>query len=406
MNASQAAGQTVKIYGIIGRTLPEDLTYNNAPASNADESMNQYLIYGGAPLGEVVMPDAGTYEVDVTEYVKAYITQGITFALVTEDMTLSEESVIVLPEVSLDVSVAEKPVPTLTFAGAALELQNNLAIRYRVRNNFFTNGGFANPYVVFTLNGVETVVSDYTVSGGDYIFTFSNIAPNQMNDTITAVLYASFDGVEHSSAPRNYSVAEYCYTQLNKYSADAYAELRTLLVDLLNYGAVSQQFTGHNTENLVNAALTETQKGWATQADRTYNNIRTTKYETIENPTVAWKGGSLVLKDAVVMRFRFETANMEDLSFKITSGGKTWWIDEISTEDGMTYIYFNGLNAGQMSDEVFITAYQNGAVVSNTVRYSVESYAAEKITDTEIPYLADIVDAMMKYGDSAYAYVH
>ena len=259
--------------------------------------------------------------------------------------------------------------------------------------------------MVFTLNGVETVVSDYTVSGGDYIFTFSNIAPNQMNDTITAVLYASFDGVEYSSAPRNYSVAEYCYTQLSKYSSNAYAELRTLLVDLLNYGAVSQQFTDHNTGNLVNAALTETQKAWATQTDRTYNNIRTTKYETIENPTVAWKGGSLVLKDAVVMRFRFETANLEDLSFKITSGGKTWWIDEISTEGGMTYIYFNGLNAGQMSDEVFITAYQTGAVVSNTVRYSVESYAAEKITDTTTPYLADIVDAMMKYGDSAKAYI-
>ena len=294
----------------------------------------------------------------------------------------------------------------IKFAGAALELQNNLAIRYRVKSSLFTEGNFTDPYVVFTLDGQETVISEYTVSGNDYLFTFSNIAPNQMNDNIKAVLYVSFGGIEYSSAPRNYSVATYCYTQLGKYADNAYAELRTLLVNLLNYGAVSQQFTGHNTDNLVNAALTEIQKGWATQSDRTYNNVQTTKYTTIENPTVSWKGGSLVLTDAVVMRLRFATDNTEGLSFKVTSGGSTWWINEFSTEAGLTYIYFNGLNAGQMSDEVFITAYQNGATVSNTVRYSIESYASQKITDTETPYLSEIVDAMMKYGDSAYAYVH
>ena len=58
-----------------------------------------------------------------------------------------------------------------------------------------------------------------------------------------------------------------------------------------------------------------------------------------------------------------------------------------------------------MSQNVFVTAYRNGEAVSNTIRYSIESYAAKNITDTTYPYLAELVDAMMKYGDAAKAYI-
>ena len=57
-----------------------------------------------------------------------------------------------------------------------------------------------------------------------------------------------------------------------------------------------------------------------------------------------------------------------------------------------------------MSDDVFVTAYRDGVAVSNTIRYSIESYASKNITDTTYPYLAELVDAMMKYGDSANAF--
>ena len=398
--ASQAENQTLTIYGLTDTQWPERLTYNNAPANQKDESLFEFDLYNRKPLGTVTLDGEDAYYVDVTDYVKEYSEKGMLFVITSADGTA-----VVLPEVSLEADIYEKPVPTLAFAGAALELQSNLAIRYRVRSNFFTSGGFTDPYVVFTLNGVETVVDEYTVSGDEYIFTFSNIAPNQMNDTITAVLHADFDGVDHTSAPREYSVAQYCYTQLGKYTSDTYAEFRTLLVDLLNYGAVSQQYTGYNTGNLVNANLTDTQKAWATQNDRAYTNVQTTKYAVIDNPTVSWKGGGLVLNDAVVMRFKFETADMEGLSFKVQSGGQVWTITDVSVEDGMNYIYFNGLDAGQMSDEVFITAYRNGAPVSNTIRYSIESYAFQKHSDTTIPYLSELVKAMMKYGDAAKAYV-
>lgn len=304
----------------------------------------------------------------------------------------------------VDSSALAQEDAALKFAGANVTLQSNMAVTYKVRESVLT--GYTNPYVEVVFNGVKTTIADYTYQDGYYYFPFRNIAPDKVGDTLYATLYATKEGVLYAGLEREYSVATYCYSQLNKYASDDYAEFRTLLVDLLNYAAVSQQYTGHNTDNLANAKLTQTQRSWGTAQERTYNNVQTTKYQVIDNPTVAWKGGGLVLQDAVVMRFRFETDNTEGLTFRVQSAGKTWTIDSFSTEGGNTYIYFSGLHAGQMSEEVFVTAYRDGVAVSNTIRYSVESYAASKVTDTQTPYLAELVVAMMHYGDAAYAYTH
>ncbi len=324
-------------------------------------------------------------------------------AFTLDDVVVSDSAIVVLADAELATKTLIAPVPTLSFSGAALALQHNLAIQYKVNAEYFTTGGFTDPYVIFTLAGKEYTVRDYTIADGKYIFTFRDIAPNQMNDNISAVLHATFNGSLQTSAPRNYSVAEYCYSMLAKNASNE--KLRTLLVDLLNYGAMSQLYTGYNTKALVNANLTETQRNWATAEKRDYNNVQTTKYETIDNPTVSWKGGGLVLQDSVTMRFKFATDNTEGLTFKVASGGKSWTITDFTTEGDAHYIYFNGLHAGQMSQEVYVTAYRDGTAVSNTVRYSIESYAAVKENDTTEVYLADLVIAMMKYGDSAKNYI-
>ena len=44
-----------------------------------------------------------------------------------------------------------------------------------------------------------------------------------------------------------------------------------------------------------------------------------------------------------------------------------------------------------------------GERVSDTVTYSIESYAASKVDDTDAA-LAELVNAMMKYGDATCAY--
>ena len=92
---------------------------------------------------------------------------------------------------------------------------------------------------------------------------------------------------------------------------------------------------------------------------------------------------------------------------KVKSGSQTWEISSESFEatSGGYYVYFNGLNAAQLSDPVFLTAYQGDTAVSNTICYSVESYAYAKQKGPDSK-LKDLLDAMMKYGNSAYAYTH
>ena len=71
--------------------------------------------------------------------------------------------------------------------------------------------------------------------------------------------------------------------------------------------------------------------------------------------------------------------------------------------DGVYYAYFDGLDASMMRKSLYLTVYSGDTAVSNTVQYSIASYAYEK-KDSTIPGLADLVKAMMKYGDAASVY--
>ena len=68
-------------------------------------------------------------------------------------------------------------------------------------------------------------------------------------------------------------------------------------------------------------------------------------------------------------------------------------------------IYFSGLSVRQMRESVFVTVYEGSTRVSNTLRYSVETYAHSKLNDTNVK-LVDLVKAMMRYGISAENYLN
>ncbi len=295
----------------------------------------------------------------------------------------------------------------LSVAGTTLTLQDNISINYMVRRGGVLEQENVDLYMVFELNGVETKVTDYTISENYYVFSFENIAPDQMNDTVRSTLYAAIEGYELSYEARDYSVATYCYEMLEDYGTDEYATLRTLLVDLLNYGAATQIYTGHNTDNLVNANLTEEQKAWASEDLEEFHDALDTKYESIDNPAVKWRGAGLTLDDAITMRFIIQTDSIEDLTVHIRDdNGHVWTVASnafVKQEGNCYYIYFSGLDASQMSEYIYLTVYCGDTVVSNTVRYSIESYACA-MKDSTQPNLSALLHSMMKYGNSAKIY--
>ena len=360
--------------------------------------------------------DEGSMEVDytVSSLERPHYERAVSFNNVelsnqsTFDFQVdSDSNSISLVDKNQDIVLPDLDTSDLIFKSASLTLQDDLVINYKVEETLFAENGYTNPYVVFSLNGVETKVTEYTLENGKYIFDFEDIIPHQMNDAIYATLYATYDGVEYASKVREYSVATYCYNMLEKYNTDDYAKLRTLLVDLLNYGAASQVYMNYNIEELVNSSLTEEQKAWGSSTDRTLETVQELEYKTIDNPTVQWKSGGLNLQKSVGMRFKISAENIENLTVKVTNDiGKETIItsEQFEVVEGGYYVFFEGLNAGQMSDIVYLTVYNGETAVSNTIRYSIESYAYAQQNSTDVN-LAELVKAMMKYGDSAKAYI-
>ena len=231
-----------------------------------------------------------------------------------------------------------------------------------------------------------------------------------MNDIITVTLTVELGENLYSSEPAEYSVATYGYSMLENCATEEYAELQTLLVDLFHYGSASQTYTTYKEENLVNAKLTEEQLAWGTDTLLALNDVFDKDYAVVDKPSVEWKGAGLKLENSITMRFKIEAESIENLVAKIVSAsGQEWTIKSDSFEacdDGNGYyIYFNGLNASQMREAIYITIYEGTEIVSNTVCYSIESYAyAMQSSGDEA--LKSLLEMMMKYGDSAYAYTH
>ncbi len=298
-------------------------------------------------------------------------------------------------------------LPTPKFKSVALTLQDDLTMNFKVQQAFLEENGYTDPYVVCMFNGQQTILREYTVTNGLLSFDFENVIPHQMNDLVRATLYVTYNGEEYASKPLKYGVVTYCYNMLNKLDPQVYGELCTLLVDLLNYGAASQKYMHYNTDNLVNANLTEAQKALGTKVDRTLTTVQNTAYKTIPNPTVKWKSVGLNLQKSVGMRFKIAADSIGGLCVKVESTIGTWYIPakEFVETDGGWYVYVKGMNAAQMSEPVYVTVYKGNTVVSNTLSYSIESYAYSKQNNADVQ-LAELVKAMMRYGDSAKAFLN
>lgn len=313
---------------------------------------------------------------------------------------------------------------------ASITLKSDLAINFYVPEETLTE--YEQPYVVFTkavyddqgnLTGYEeTTVRDHPLSGkaGDGTdcegFPFAGVTAREIGSPVTATLYGTKNGLLCKGPTVDYSAKTYAMNQLARTDDDA---LKTLLVDMLNYGALAQTYWDYNTDNLANADLTAAQQAYATATNPALNSCR----QLIQNPgaTVSFKACSLSLKERVTINYYLNLTNyigeVSDLEARITytdidSTQKTVVIDSADFvqkqhTDGSTYkvIAFSGLDARQMRTACTCELFSKttGERVSHTVIYSIESYANVQSGATDQNLIA-LVYAMMKYGDATAAY--
>ena len=284
--------------------------------------------------------------------------------------------------------------------GYNLSLGSNIAIQTYVSDAKVA--GYDTFWVTATAQGKDetamTADSHSSVYGS--VFVYDQIFSSEMYKDVSFVLHATKDGVEYYGDPYTTSIQTYVLNDLNS-ATGAY---KTLLVDLLNYGAAAQTYTGSNSVP-VNSTLTPEQQACATQDYAcTYNNKTVAR---IDNPTAAWYGAQCVLGSSIQPMLTFADTTgqgIDGVSVRAVINGKECTIDSFKALGNNQYSFtFDEVYANQLATPIEFTVMNNGQAISNTYRFDVESYAAQCFQNGTAADQA-MIAAMVKYGRAAKAY--
>jgi len=417
-------GEAIYICPINGEEFTVVLPATGAHTEGEDIIVDTEATCGAAGVGHTVCTECGA---TVTENIVIEATGAHTAGEWVETVapTVEAEGVetlycsvcgAVMETRPIDKLIAELDPTLFKFNAASLSLMNNLAINYKTNISNFTalDLNVEDVYAKFIIGENEYIISEPTIEYNGstpyrYVYQLTNIAAHQMNERVYATLVAVKDGVEYVSAVNEYGIEFYAYNQLSKSTTKA--NIKTLLVDLLNYGAAAQLYKKASTpaEELATCRLTDEWKALGTAEMTPAEDILNATHATVETPTVIMKGASLRLDTAVEIRLKFiPNVAIDNLVLRVVTGGETFEIPasefvktDTFSKDGSYYAYFAGLNAHQMRNAVDMTFYDGDTAVSNTVRYSIASYVARN-QSTSNTALLNLINAMLTYGDSAY----
>ena len=271
--------------------------------------------------------------------------------------------------------VAEDPA----FAGATVEVNAGISLDFLVSD--------ATETTEVKYNGVALPSAEY--SEGVTKYTLSGFGPQEMGDDFTVELFVDGESVDTLT----YSVKAYCDTVLADDSASA--ELKTLVTEMLNYGAKAQVYKNYKTDALVNAGI-ESTGVYSAPA-----NLALLKKTSIAT-SVNWKYATVNFADKLQLIFAFEgTAD----KVKVFVDDKTYESTNFGTDAaGVSYVVFEDFTPADFRQKVAVQALNNGNTVSRNLEYSVGSYVlfAAQSNDTAF---ADLARALMIYGDAVAAYV-
>ena len=262
--------------------------------------------------------------------------------------------------------------------------------------------GFENAYVVFDVNGVKyTATSFGKDTNGRDLFSYPGINPQMMGDNISTTVYATVDGMEVSYTHASYSVLQYCNRQFELGAAD---KLKTLISDLLVYGAASQKQIGYKTDALVTDLFNYELTPSTFPGVASITNKQTVTGSKTANDVVS---ASLNLSNQVVLKFGFQftDTDLSKYTIKVVVAEKvcTYSVADCYAEGGKYYLNFADYSSTQFDDTVTVCVMEGDTVVSRTLTYSVNTYIAKNAgADTDF---ARLLQAVYNYGISAKNYV-
>ena len=254
--------------------------------------------------------------------------------------------------------------------------------------------------------GTSTVQIQPVLSGNYYYFTLTGITAIRMGDMVDAVLHMTKGTQEYYSKTDSYSVATYAYAMLNS-SKDA--KMLSLCADLLRYGAEAQSFKKYRLDSLVDANMTEAHRAYLSNTDALTFTATDSALGDLANPAITWVGKTLDLGSKVGMKFVFNAKNysgdISKLSMKVSYTGSTGEAKTVTVTGAEVYnaangyysFTFYGLLTSELRTIVDVAIYNGTTQLSETLRYSPETYATKTTSTT----LESLTQALFAYSDSA-----
>ncbi len=271
------------------------------------------------------------------------------------------------------------------FNGASLTVSDSLTLNYYTKFD---------GTVAVTHNGKVTELSGTPDGNNGYKYAYNGITPQCMNDKITAEYSIGGEVIDS----HEFSVKDYCTALISKNASELnmteekFAQMKTLLADMLDYGAAAQKYRHYHSDNLPNT------DEWVALNRSTFEVPTDCKnVGVISNNNYCLYSVGVRLSDVVQLYFRFNVTDWTDVTVDVTRKGqtKTYSPSDI-TDDAL---YLDAVYATAFGDEYTVELKHNGTVMQ-TVTYSVNSYIASKYSGTN----SELIQALGRYGASAAAF--
>lgn len=307
----------------------------------------------------------------------------------------------------------------LEFYGSSISLQDDFTLEYYVSADVL-DCGFTGVKVSFRFLG--KIFEAPCKREGDYlVFSFDNIAPQYLGEPVTAVLSAKL-GSKPYTVEKTFSVAQYCAEGTKRlaegdtewytaaHNAGTAEDFQRLCMDILYYGAAAQQYVSYKTDALVTspavtAGLKEEHLALATPAGRYhYDSVQDAAYRTISSPKATFLGTNLNLSENIALFLYFNTTVNGAYKVVVTDEDGNAVTTVEKNRIGVTpYGYQAKLDMcarDLFRPYLFTVCDENGTPVSDTLRFSAESYVSNAALNAEDD-LWELMDRMMNYGAAA-----
>lgn len=249
-------------------------------------------------------------------------------------------------------------------------------------------------YVTFN-DGAQVTYSSMKEQGGvSYaVFRYDDVLPQNMTDDVTAKLYVG--GVLKDT--QTYSVKDYCRYMLRYSSSES---LKTLVSDLLVYGAAAQTYLGEG--DLVTDGVS------GMTASATPTELKVLSAYSIEDnlartETATFSQAGLELGSTVKMYFDVTISgfsSLGDYTAKLRINGREETVSLTDNGNGTYRATFSSIRASEIFDAASVGIYKNDSRISYTAHYSIANYLQAQASNADAN-LAALVKALYNYGVSA-----